>query len=475
MNKNTLLLCFVILITTGSLTGRIQNDNDLGPRRAGLKQAVNDIYFVSEFDYPKGFASVDTLEQDGTYGGQEGDTVYVTSGSQLFEILDARRDPHFDENHPPLVILIEGKLTWGLREVMDVKETYDLTILGRGDSAQIEEFGLNIYRSHNIIVKNIEFRNCHDDAINITDSLSHHVWVDHCSFSDDPESGLNDSNHDGLLDIKNGASFITVSWNHFYNHTKTCLLGASDNREAMDKGRLKVTYHHNWFDNTNQRHPRVRFGECHVFNNFYDNTQGLMSYGIASTMEADVVVEANYFLDLEDPTHVGQAASGPGDIVEFNNIYDNSGEPETRGDAFDPYKYYDYHPDDASLIPDLVRSFAGSGKLDTDPTGLAEESGFSVPDDITLLQNYPNPFNSETNIEYTIPNYGNNKSHLLESNIKIKIYDILGREIRTLVNDYKKPGRYSIEFNAYDLESGLYFCSLAFRGIRIINKMILLK
>ncbi len=423
---------------------------------------------------PIGFASVDTLGQNGTYGGRDADTIHVTSGDQLFEILDERRDSHFDENHPALVLLIEGKLTWGVQEMMDVKETYDLTLLGKGDSAQIEEFGFNVYRSHNIIIRNIEFRNCHDDAVNITDSLSHHVWIDHCTFSDDPESGLDDSNHDGLLDIKNGASFITVSWNHFYNHTKTCLLGASDNREALDKGRLKVTYHHNWFDNTNQRHPRVRFGECHIFNNFYDNSEGRMMYGIASTMEADVVVEGNYFLDTSDPTHVGQASSGPGDLVEFNNIYDNSGDPEIRGDAFDPSKYYSYEPDDPATLPELLKQYTGSGKLDENPTAVRNVENSEFPEEFVLYQNFPNPFNPSTTIEFTLSNDVPGRDLSLQ-NLQLVVHDVLGRKVATLVNSSLEPGTYRVNFDASSLSSGIYFYNLTVGEYSVMRKMILQK
>jgi len=71
--------------------------------------------FITEFDTtfefedsPIGFASVDTMDQNGTYGGQGGDTTIVETGEQLFQILDARRDPRFDQNYPPRVLLIEG-------------------------------------------------------------------------------------------------------------------------------------------------------------------------------------------------------------------------------------------------------------------------------------------------------------------------------------------------------------------------------
>src|SRR5205823_443949 len=105
---------------------------------------------------------------------------------------------------------------------------------------------------------------------------------------------------------------------------------------TSDTGFLKITVHHNWFNGTESRHPRVRFGQVHVLNNYYTNN---VTYGVASTEEADVLVEGNYFSNVQFPCLVGYAESGPGDLVERNNIYANSGVPQTRGLAFEPSTY----------------------------------------------------------------------------------------------------------------------------------------
>ena len=113
---------------------------------------------------------------------------------------------------------------------------------------------------HNVIIRNLTFRNATDDSINVQ-MFSHHVWIDHNDLA---------QGYDGLIDIKRGSSYVTVSWNHTHHHTKNMLLGHDDGNGAQDIGRLKVTYHHNWFDQTPQRNPRVRFGEpVHVYNNYY--------------------------------------------------------------------------------------------------------------------------------------------------------------------------------------------------------------
>src|SRR5439155_3861091 len=163
------------------------------------------------------------------------------------------------------------------------------TLLGLGSDATIIG-GVRLVRVQNVIIRNLTITGGLD-AIDIEGS--DHVWVDHCDLS---------RCDDGLLDIKRGSDLITVSWNHFHDHHKTCLLGHSDKEEIrkVDRGHLRVTYHHNFFDGTQTRHPRVRYAEpVHVFNNYYLNNE----YGVAALMDSGVVVEGNVFENVENPTH----------------------------------------------------------------------------------------------------------------------------------------------------------------------------
>jgi pectate lyase len=103
----------------------------------------------------------------------------------------------------------------------------------------------------------------------------------------------------------------------------------SDDNASEDRGHLRVTYHHNWFDGTNSRHPRVRFGHpVHVYNNSYNNID---DYGVASTMEGCVIVEGNYFENTDDPYHRGEGSSDPGSLVARNNTFVNSGAGDAGG------------------------------------------------------------------------------------------------------------------------------------------------
>jgi uncharacterized protein (DUF1501 family) len=90
----------------------------------------------------------------------------------------------------------------------------------------------------------------------------------------------------------------------------------------------------------------------------------------------------------------------------------------------------------------------------------------SLPSGYELTQNYPNPFNPETAINFTLPYPGF---------VKLKVFDVLGKEITTLVNEYKNPGSYSVSFNAQNLSSGTYFYSIEANGFREVKKMTLIK
>ena len=94
------------------------------------------------------------------------------------------------------------------------------------------------------------------------------------------------------------------------------------------------------------------------------------------------------------------------------------------------------------------------------------QNNAALPLHYELLQNYPNPFNPSTIIAYQIAKSGH---------VSLKIYDLLGREVKTLVNETKKPGNYKIEFNADNLPSGIYFYKIASNGYSSVKKMILLK
>lgn len=198
------------------------------------------------------------------------------------------------------------------------------TIVGLpGSQAKIIGGSLNLQNVDNVIIRNIEFQNTFDyfpqwdptdgdfgnwnsafDTISVKGST--HVWADHNTFND--IGGLDDPNHkyygrkyqqhDGALDLTNATDMITVSYNYFHDHDKTTLIGGSDSF-AGDAGKERITFHHNYYRNVGQRAPRVRFGQVHVYNNYYEgstshpNTPFLYAIGVG--FESQVYAQNNYF------------------------------------------------------------------------------------------------------------------------------------------------------------------------------------
>ena len=203
---------------------------------------------------PIGYASVNIMGQNGTTGGAGGPVVTVSNSSDLIDYMS---------RSGPYIIQVSGmiKVPGGMHQV-----TSNKTVIGIGSDAGITGGGLNVglpidnsissppaNAVYNVIIRNLTFEEANDDCINVM-MFTHHFWIDHNTFL---------STADGAVDIKRGSNYGTVSYNHFVDIHKTCLLGASDDaaNEAQDTNRLKVTYHHNYFDNCQSRQPRVRWGE----------------------------------------------------------------------------------------------------------------------------------------------------------------------------------------------------------------------
>jgi hypothetical protein len=117
----------------------------------------------------------------------------------------------------------------------------------------------------------------------------------------------------------------------------------------------------------------------------------------------------------------------------------------------------DYHIGSYALIDDLV--------LDNTVTEVTREA-FTLPSDYQLSQNYPNPFNPATEIEFTIP---------AEHHVTLKVYNMMGQEIETLVDEELPQGRYKRAFNASQLSSGVYFYRIEAGNFSQVKKMALLK
>ncbi|KAL1738570.1 pectin lyase fold/virulence factor, partial [Schizophyllum fasciatum] len=130
--------------------------------------------------------------------------------------------------------------------------------------------------------------------------------------------------YDGLLDITHGCDFITVSYNYFHDHYKCSLTGADPDNADEDTGKFHITYHHNYFKNIHTRTPAARFAHVHSYNNLFED---IVSQGIHSRSDAEVLVEGNVFMNSVEPL------STYGFVIPADSPADPEGDYEADGYA----------------------------------------------------------------------------------------------------------------------------------------------
>lgn len=169
-----------------------------------------------------------------------------------------------------------------------------ITLEGVGDDAVADGWGIRVKNASNIEIRNIGTMNCNSnegDNIGLQQD-NDYVWVHHVDFFyGDAGSDSDQAKGDGALDSKR-SGFVTFSYNHFWDTGKSNLLG-----NGIEDPQY-LTYHHNWYDHSDSRHPRVRSHNVHVYNNYYD---GNSKYGVGSTNASSVFVEANYYRNCKYP------------------------------------------------------------------------------------------------------------------------------------------------------------------------------
>jgi pectate lyase len=279
-----------------------------------------------------------------------------------------------------------------------------ITLEGIGDDATLRGFGLLVRNAANVELRNFAIMRCMDDCVSL-DTDNKFIWVHHLDFFYGQKgSDADQAKGDGTTDIKDDSQYITVAYNHYFDSGKSSLCGMKS-----ESGPNYIDYHHNWFDHSDSRHPRVRTMSVHVWNNYYD---GCAKYGVGATTGSSVFVERNYFRATKDPMLISQQgtdAKGNGTfsgetggmIKSYGNVYADKGAssnytPITQNESatsFDCYEVasrdeqvpgsvktlvggttynnfdtnsslmYTYNPDTATQVPAVVTGWTGAGRL----------------------------------------------------------------------------------------------------------------
>lgn len=215
-----------------------------------------------------------------------------------------------------------GKQAKSIR--MDIPS--NTTLIGATPDSAIEGAALRINGASNVIVRNLAFRDAADcfpawdptdgaegnwnseyDLLQVINNATN-VRIDHSEFTDAPNFddeqplyfGRPYQVHDGAVDVTNGSDLVTMSFNRFADHDKLLLIGSTDSATRGDPGKLRVTIHHNLFDNIGQRAPRVRYGQVDVYNNLFKvgaaNSPVPHVYTLGAGFESHLYAEANAFI-----------------------------------------------------------------------------------------------------------------------------------------------------------------------------------
>ena len=268
-----------------------------------------------------------------------------------------------------------------------------ITIEGIGEDATVNGFGIRLANVSNVEIRNIGVMlvdSGEGDNYSLQQSCDH-VWVHNCdSFYGMAGGDADQAKGDGALDCKK-STYITFSYNHFWDNGKCNLLGLSENTTEG----LYITYHHNWYDHSDSRHPRVRFYSAHVYNNYYD---GNAKYGIGSTEGSSVFSENNYFRNCKYP----MLTSMQGSDVDAGGIFsgEDGGTIKSFGNYMEGQKEYtpyqsnstDFDAYEASSkdekVPDSVKSKQGGNtynNFDTSSTmySYTADNAADVPSIVT--------------------------------------------------------------------------------------------
>ena len=298
-----------------------------------------------------------------------------------------------------------GSSSIGL-QVKGKGQNMNLTIEGVGNDATFHGFGILVRNCRYVELRNLGIMMHPEDGISF-DTDNEHLWGHNLDIFYGENKGGDKAKGDGSFDVK-GTFYATVSANHYWDSGKCNL---NSNKDEVDY----VTYHHNWFDHSDSRHPRVRVSKhLHVFNNYYD---GNSKYGVGATTASCIFVEKNYFRHCKYPMLIskqgsdihngtgtssetkGNFSSEDGGIIKaFDNYIteQTSFEPYVAGDAlyskhFDAYvvenrndqvptevvtlqggtgynnfdtanDFYMYSPDAAADVPSTVTGQYGAGR-----------------------------------------------------------------------------------------------------------------
>ncbi|WP_027329806.1 pectate lyase family protein [Marinimicrobium agarilyticum] len=299
LNKLALVTAMSAVLTAcgGSSSGGDNSSSSLSSSEASSSESSGSSQSSAGSEPTTGILSCENANRiqgfaamgDGTTGGAGGTEVTVTSGQELVAALS-------NKGSEPLTIYVDGTITPdGVSDgKFNIKDMNDVSIIGVEDRALFDGIGIKITRAHNVIIRNVTMRyvNIGDKDHISLEGPATHIWIDHNTFYNSLDSEKDF--YDELVSGKRSVDNVTISYNILRDSWKTSLWGSSDS----DNFERRITFYGNHWSNVNSRLPLFRFGQAHIFNNYY---QTVLSTAINSRMGATIRIEGNVFEDVQNP------------------------------------------------------------------------------------------------------------------------------------------------------------------------------
>ena len=273
-------------------------------------------------------------------GGYKGDgtpkdgaeILYITSASDIDSVTDSTGTTGLStilqgrnkRTATPLIVRFIGKIDYsgdqlnssGYIQIKPSKgyTNYNTTIEGIGDDTALN-FGFLLRNAGNVEVRNIAVHDFKDDGMSL-DTDNCNIWLHNNEYFYGKQGGGDKAKGDGSADVKNDSQYVTLSYNHFWDAGKCSLCGMTS-----ESGENWISYHHNWFDHSDSRHPRIRTMFVHVYNNYYD---GNAKYGVGCSKDSDAFVEGNYFRNCKYPVLQGSVGHDVDPKNGGSNTFDDS-------------------------------------------------------------------------------------------------------------------------------------------------------
>ncbi len=305
--------------------------------------------------------------------------------------------------------------------------TCEVTIEGVGNDAALSQ-GTSFYKAAYCEMRNLAVGGFGDDGVSLKSCK--YMWIHNLDlFYGNAGSDADQAKGDGSIDLKDDSQYVNVDYVHFWDSGKCSLCGMKS-----ESGPNYITYHHNWFDHSDSRHPRIRSMSVHIYNNYFDSNA---KYGVGVTYGGSAFVESNVFKDCKHPMLIAmQGTDGEsggkgtfsgengGVIKACNNQMSGSTQAtkyysSSNTQEFDAYEVKSRDEE----VPSSVKAKQGGTSYDN--ASLAIDNVNATPEDVDTVVTTVKKYAGRTNRgDFTYDWSGNGaENYNVDNTLKSKVLD----------------------------------------------------